>query len=550
MAEPEIHNGRSPLPVDDARPANSATNTHQQKKSLIDRVKGYLGFEDISGEIRNKADIEIHNWDGPDDPENPFNWSTKYKWLLTLTVCFISILTGLPAGTYGSGNNWMEQEWHVQNSPFPNLYWATTSWNMGAAFWPLIFVPLTESSGRMPGYFVAYIILVATLFGSAFAQNFATIIVTRFFGGGASSVSINIVGGSISDVWKGDKARSLPMSLFGFTSVVGIALGPFIGSAIVQIHKNDPWRWIFYIQIIYNAALIPVFWLILRETRPDVILKKRARKIRKETGRPVYAASELNAPSTLRLLKISFARPVHMLVSEPVVQFFTLWISFAWGILYLFFSSVVQTYSTNYGWGVMATGLVQLAISVGAVIATVINPFQDWLYLRSAKRNTERPGRPIPEARLYTSIPGSLLFTAGLFWYGWASQPDVHWIVPTIGITAAGIGIYEIYMGVVNFLTDAYEKYAASALSAASLGRNSFGAFLPLASPQLFSNLGFGWAGSLLGFIGAALSIVPVVLVLKGPQIRRRSPFMRESTWDPEETSERDETGAEKGADV
>ncbi|KAJ0419214.1 major facilitator superfamily domain-containing protein [Aspergillus carlsbadensis] len=499
--------------------------------------------QDISKEV-SSTDVEIHGWNGKDDPDNPFNWSTKYKWLLTVTVCFISILTGLPAGTYGSGNNWMEPQFHVQNTPFPNLYWATTSWNMGAAFWPLIFVPLTESSGRMPGYFVAYIILIATLFGSAFANNFATLVVTRFFGGGASSVSINIVGGSISDVWYGEKARSLPMSLFGFTSVVGIALGPFIGSAIVQIHKNDPWRWIFYIQIIYNAALLPIFWLILRETRPDVILKRRAQKFRKETGRHIYAQAEISAPSTLRLLRISFQRPTRMLTTEPVVIFFTLWISFAWGILYLFFSSVPQTYGQNYGWGVLATGIVQLAISVGAVIGTAFNPLQDWIYLRTAKRNPERQGRPIPEARLYTSIPGSLLFAAGLFWYGWASQPDVHWIVPTIGITAAGIGIYSIYMAVVNYLTDAYERYAASALSAASLGRNSFGAFLPLASPQLFSNLGFGWAGTLLGFIGVALSVVPLVLVLKGPAIRRSSPFMRESMWDPEEESGGEEKGA------
>ena len=116
----------------------------------------------------------------------------------------------------------------------------------------------------MPGYFVsltlsficasltnvkvAYIIFELFLFGSAFANNFATLVVTRFFGGGASSVSINIVGGSISDIWKGDKDRSLPMSLFGFTSVAGIALGPFVGSAIVQIRKPNvgleaPWRW-------------------------------------------------------------------------------------------------------------------------------------------------------------------------------------------------------------------------------------------------------------------------------------------------------------------
>ncbi|KAL6231586.1 hypothetical protein BDW75DRAFT_39354 [Aspergillus navahoensis] len=532
--------------------AAGGNNQTQREQSwgtkIFQKAKG-LFTSDISGEIRS-ADVEIHTWNGPNDPDNPFNWNKKYKWVLTVTVCFISILTGLPAGTYGSGNDWMAEKFHVQNSPFPNLYWATTSWNMGAAFWPLIFVPLTESSGRMPGYFVAYIILIISLFPSAFAPNFATLVVTRFFGGGASSVSINIVGGSISDVWHGEKARSLPMSLFGFTSVVGIALGPFIGSAIVQIHKNDPWRWIFYIQIIYNAGLLPIFWFILRETRPDVILKRRAAKIRKETGRPVYAQAEINAPSTLRLLQISFKRPTKMLLTEPVVTFFTLWISFAWGILYLFFSSVVQTFGENYGWGTMATGLVQLAISVGAVVGTVFNPVQDWLYLRSSSKNKEKPGKPIPEARLYTSIPGSLLFAAGLFWYGWASQPDVHWIVPTIGIAAAGVGIYSIYMAVVNYLTDAYERYAASALSAASLGRNSFGAFLPLASPQLFSNLGFGWAGTLLGFIGVALSAVPVVLVLKGPAIRRSSPFMRESMWD-DDTKE-NETGdglAEKTED-
>lgn len=491
--------------------------------------------------------MEIHNWDGPDDKDNPFNWSPTYKWVLTVTVCFVSILTGLPAGSYGSGNDWMAPLWNVQNDPFPNLYWATTSWNMGAAVFPLLFVPLTENTGRMPGYFIGYIVFELFLFGSAFADNFATIVVTRFFGGGASSVAINIVGGSISDIWKGDKARSLPMSLFGFTSVAGIALGPFVGSAIVQIHKpsvglESPWRWIYYIQIIYNAALIPVFWLILRETRGDVILKKRAQKLRKQTGRAIYAESELDKQSIAQLLKVSFMRPTKMLISEPVVIFFTLWISFAWGILFLFFSSVVQTFSASYNFTLFQTGLVQLAITVGALIGTLINPLQDWLYLRTASRNDERPGKPIPEARLYTSIPGSLLFTAGLFIYGWTCRPSIHWIVPTIGIAIVGVGIYSIYMGVVNYLTDAYEKYAASALSAASLGRNSFGAFLPLASGQLFSTLGFGWAGSLLGFIGLALSVVPVVLLFKGREVRARSPFMLDSTFDESEGDGRRES--------
>ncbi|OCK78403.1 hypothetical protein K432DRAFT_281022, partial [Lepidopterella palustris CBS 459.81] len=72
----------------------------------------------------------------------------------------------------------------------------------------------------------------------------------------------------------------------------------------------------------------------------------------------------------------------------------------------------------------------------------------------------------------------------------------------------------------VNYLTDAYEKYAASALSVAPLCCKSFGAFLPLASYQLFKNLCYCWAGTLLGFIGLALSVVPVVPMLKGKDIK------------------------------
>jgi hypothetical protein len=79
------------------------------------------------------------------------------------------------------------------------------------------------------------------------------------------------------------------------------------------------------------------------------------------------------------------------------------------------------------------------------------------------------------------------------------------------------------------------EERSSSALSAASLGRNGFGAFLPLASYQLSANLGYEWAGSLLGFIGLTLTLVPVVLLIKGSAIRARSPFMREATFDEEE---------------
>jgi hypothetical protein len=73
---------------------------------------------------------------------------------------------------------------------------------------------------------------------------------------------------------------------------------------------------IFYIQLIFNAALIPIFYIILKETRGDVILATRAKKLRKDTGREVYAESELEKKSVLRQLKISFMRPTKMLTTE------------------------------------------------------------------------------------------------------------------------------------------------------------------------------------------------------------------------------------------
>ena len=130
-----------------------------------------------------------------------------------------------------------------------------------------------------------------------------------------------------------------------------------------------------------------------------------------------------------------------------------------------------------------------------------------------------RPQIPTSRSTDHSPLPGSL------------AQPT-HWIIPTLSIAAIGIGIYSIYLGVVNYLADAYVKYAASALSAAGLGRNLFGAFLPLASPALFADLGYGWASTVLGFVAALLSVAPVVLLWKGPGIRKRSPFMNEAGFD------------------
>lgn len=132
------------------------------------------------------------------------------------------------------------------------------------------------------------------------------------------------------------------MSIFGMTSVVGIALGPFLGGAIQTNHTTLNWHWIFWIQLIVDGALLPVFYFILKETRGDVILTRKAKKIRKESGRNIYCAAELEGTGLRERLKISFLRPTKMLATEFVVISFTLWVSFgecSWVIFHPFNSN-------------------------------------------------------------------------------------------------------------------------------------------------------------------------------------------------------------------
>jgi hypothetical protein len=44
---------------------------------------------DASRSRTEKDGKELVDWDGPDDPENPFNWSVGYKWTITLAVCLM-----------------------------------------------------------------------------------------------------------------------------------------------------------------------------------------------------------------------------------------------------------------------------------------------------------------------------------------------------------------------------------------------------------------------------------------------------------------------------
>ena len=466
------------------------------------------------------------------DLDNPFQWSLRVKWIVTLTTCFVCFAVGLNATGIASAPTPINERFGISDVHFPNSFWPVTSWTVGAAIVPMVALPLMEECGVRVGYLLSYTIFFVFVIPQAVAQNFSTLIACRFFAGGAAGILQNGMDGIIADIWPGATRRSLPVTIYVTGLLAGVSLGPVFGGAVVS---NLYWRWVFYIQlVIYGVVFLPVL-LVMRETRVSVIKSKRMKA--STTGGILATASvdqlDTSSFSLARFLYNTVVLPGFLLCTEPVVFFFTLLSALSYGVVFMSTQSVIQVFATNYDFREYQAGLVQTAVAIGEVLGFVACLFQNAWYARSKRSRPDLSEADLSEIRLYLSIPASFIgLTGGLFLYGWTSYPRLPWILPAIGLGFIGFGVTVVMQAIMMYVTDAYSKYAASASAAVCFGENIFAAFLPLAAQSMYTKLGFQWASSVLGFVALLLSFAPIVLVWKGKLIRERSPFIRQAMFD------------------
>lgn len=291
---------------------------------------------------------------------------------------------------------------------------------------------------------------------------------------------------------------------------------------------------ILYVQLFIYFGSFPIVYITMRETRGPIILLQRAKKASQQDPQVVSDIEKQHHNINIgQFLKDNVVRPAYLLVTEPVVFFFTLLTALSYGIVFISSQSVAQVFMTLYGWPEYQTAFAQAALLVGEFLGFFVCLYQNYLFSQAFQPESATPKSRLPEVRLYMSIPGCFIgLSGGLFWYGWTSYKSLHWILPIIGLTLTGFGSMVVMQAVMMYLTDAYAKYAASASAAACAGENIFAAFLPLAAQSMYTNLGFQWASSVLGFIAFVLSFAPIVLIFKGELIRKRSPFMAQAVYD------------------
>ncbi|RPB21585.1 putative MFS transporter [Terfezia boudieri ATCC MYA-4762] len=461
----------------------------------------------------------------------PFAWSkSQKKWTLFL-ACGSTFLAALCPGAYTAGLDEMMEEWHVSRLV---LLGAFSVFAVGFATAPMFLAPLSEVYGRWPVFISTLALVNVCHLGTALCTNIPGLYLGRFFVGVGTSTFSTMIGGVISDIYHTD-SRSIPMSIFTTTVLSGTAIGPTIFSLIV-VHLG--WRWTNWFQLIINTVSFGVLWFGLKETRGDVLLRRKAMALnawlderervaeeKQVMGRKVrWKVKADEAKQNLwSMTKVSLTRPFHLLFTELVVFWFSMWTAFAWGVLYLFLESIPLVFRETYAFDLIQIGLVFLALFVGAIMGNILTILMEYLiatYIPSTNI-------PEPERRLYASCLLSILFPIGLFWYGFSASPNNHWILPTLSTGCATIGIYSIYLAVCNYFADIYHRYASSALAAQGFSRNMMAAAFPLITDKMFLRLGFAGASGLLGGVAVLLTGVPWALVFWGGKIRARSNFAK-----------------------
>ncbi|UKZ76624.1 hypothetical protein TrVFT333_004331 [Trichoderma virens FT-333] len=510
------------------------TPSSRSSNRELDRTRSQNGYG-VSDEQRGeKAALEAGQpekdpyevgWDdGDNDPLCPRSFNKARKWLIVLICACGSLTVTCASSIYTSTYVQMEAEFHnVREVSDLGL----STFVLGIAVGPMLLSPLSEFYGRRPIYLVSWSMYLIWLIPSAVAKNIATMIVARFFDGLAGSTFLTVSGGTVGDLF-GRHELQLPMAVFSIAPFVGPALGPLLGGFI---NYFTHWRWTYYVLLIWAGVMWVAIVLLVPETYHPILLRNKARKMRKDTGDDRWLApSEKTQKTVVQAISTSLQRPFQLLIFEPMCLSLCIFTAILLGILYLFFGAFPLVFATNHGFNLWQIGLTFLGIGVGMILGMLSDPV--WFRIRmrlmaKLEQETGVPGGSEPEFRLPSAIVGSVLVPIGIFMFGWTTYSSVHWIVPIIGSAIFGLGNLLVFTSVFTFLVDAYPMYAASALAANAFVRCSFAAVFPLFGTQMYNKLGFQWASSLLAFLTVAMMPFPYLFFRYGKKIRSKSRFAK-----------------------
>ncbi|KAI9689373.1 MAG: hypothetical protein M1822_010024 [Bathelium mastoideum] len=461
---------------------------------------------------KTSAESSFVEWDGPEDPYNPINWPIIRKIPAVLGICSLAFVSSFASSIFAPAAIQIAEEFHISET-VANL--GVSLYVLGFAAGPLLWGPLSEAYGRMTPLCAAFLGFTIFQIPVGVAHNAATILVSRLICGIAGSAAFAIPPAMAVDFLT-PAQRLFCINFYMTFTFVGPVAGPIAGTYLTV---NYGWRWTAWTCLILGGATGLAAALAIPESCAEILLQRKAAKLRKQSGDARFISQRDAQPVTAHVLLTKYlARPSLMLVKEPILLIMTIYSSFIYGILYLLFFSLPWTFTTIRHWSAKSASLSFLAILVGVFLACFGTAYSDttwWL-----KRFLARGRQFLPEDRLPQVMISAILMPAGLFWFAWTSSASVPWPAQVVALVLVGIGVVLNMLSTTTYLIDVYQLYSNSAIAAYVCIRSGTAFAFPLFAEQMFERLGAAWAASVLAFICVALAPAPFLFWRFGKKIR------------------------------
>ncbi|SCW00245.1 LAFE_0B12640g1_1 [Lachancea fermentati] len=477
---------------------------------------------------RNSKDSEVEkdpflvDWIDAHDPENPMNWSKGKKALVVVQIMLLTCVTYMGASIYTPGQEAIQEEFgvgHVVGTLNLSMY------VLGYGLGPMIFSPLSEvaSIGRQHIYIITLFFFCLFQVGCATVKNIGGLVVLRFISGVLCSPSLATGAGSMGDMIS-PEIVPIFIGLWAIGAVAAPVLAPLLGAAMV-VAKG--WRFIFWLLMWLSAATLIVLAVFFPETQHANILHRRANRIRKQTGDNRFYTRQEKIDSEIHIRDFildTLYRPFALMVLEPAVLAFDVYIALCYGAFYLFFEAFPIVFIGIYNFTLVEMGVAYMGFCVGCVIAYLVL----LVFLAKVIAPKFKNGTFQPEDFLLLAMGLCWSLPLSLFLFGWAA--GVHWILPIIAQIFFVLNVFNLFQATFAYLAICYPRYLASVFASNAFCRSVFACAFPLFGKAMYDNLGsekypVGWGSSLVGFFCIGLATIPFIFYKFGPYLRGKSKY-------------------------
>lgn len=467
------------------------------------------------------------------EAENPYDYSNRTKWVLTVIVAFSGVAAPLGSTILLPSLTDIGHEFGSSET-VTNL--SVSFYLLSLSLWPLWWSFFSEQYGRRSIYVISFTLFALWNVVTAVSNNIALFIVMRFLAGGAAGSVQSTGAGTIADIWE-SKERGMAMGAYYIGPLCGPLFAPLIGGGL-QEWKG--WRASGWFMVIYGVGTLVLLILCLPETLPnrkDATAKAEAQAaaaVRHSDGGALTRTSTRQsiAKHTTKWavwFKMAFINPLLVIkyLRYPPIAICVTVASTAFASLYILQISIQSTFEkAPYNFNALEIGAAYLFNSVGYLAASYLGGrWNDYIMIREAKKakRYDEKGKLLvqPEDRMRENAAlAAVMYPCAILWYGWAADKFAPWPAALSANFFFGFGSMIIFGLTTTMLTEFMPQKASSGVAVNNFCRNICSCVGSLVCQPLLNAIGSGWLFTALFIISSCMGSLVWLMKRNGPKWR------------------------------